>query len=544
MKSFRATNYFLLLALFVVAGCNGNSSQGGKTDDKTTVENDVFVTNESVSEQITTDRYSGKYSFDTDKEEGPVGCVIIYHKADNTISFDLNINMGAPSFNSGELSGEVEIVNGKGLFRNSDYGDCILDFSFADNSVSISHQEGGYNCGFGHNVIVNNTFVMESVDESVKITENLLWKIFLKVPADSMPDYMFTTVQQRRQARIDNQFHVNRYEEAENMLSYDETDENGVRHFLRLAFYPTDDGKKLIVLFHYGGGVDIFSTGADQTYEYDKSTGDLKAIERPIDPYTTEEFFYEQIHTPEQLKIVREAFHEKKPLNYIFINSTGYSMYFAAHEAFEHWDDYEEYSDKMFIFYENHHNNVRRNWNGKRFVKAENYPPDYLIDGNSAGRFKVGGLIAIPYPPDEKFKLERSERIEMREGTSEKIIEYSFIEYRDTLLIIKPAYDNETDNYTDKIGEIIVISEKYKTKDQIGVNSEIDDFIAVYPKNRFWWTYVSDKYVLESENIGDNIQFLLDADDCTITPNTNSDMTFLKRADFKKDSRIKKIRVM
>ena len=538
-------NYIFLLALFIVTGCNSKNNQSGKTENETTVESKTLAANETNDELLTADLYAGRYTFTTNEEEGPVGCVIIYHETGNTISFDLNINMGAPSFNSGELSGEVEIVNGKGLFRNSDFGDCILDFSFADNSVSISPQEGGNNCGFGHNVVVNNTFIREPVDESVKTNENLLWKIFLKVPADSMPDYMFTTVQQRRQARIDNQFHVNRYEDAENMLSYDETDENGVRYFVRLAFYPTDDGKKLIVLFHYGGGVDIFSTNSDQTYEYDITTSDLKVIERPIDPYTAEEFFYEHIYTPKQLKTVREAFYEKKPLNYIDINSSGYSMYFAAHDAFEHWDEYEEYSDMMSEFYEKRDNFVRRDWNGKRFVKAENFPPDYLIDGHSVGRYKIGQQIAYQYTSDDDYrKMVRSERTEIREGTAEKIIEYAIIEFRDTMLILKPSYDYEKEAYTDKIGEIIVISEKYKTKNKIGVNSEIDDFIAAYPNNKFWWTYVSDKYVLESEDIGDNIQFLLDADDCTITPNTNSDMTLLKRADFKKDSQIKKIRVM
>ena len=195
------------------------------------------------------------------------------------------------------------------------------------------------------------------------------------------------------------------------------------------------------------------------------------------------------------------------------------------------------------MFYDNNYNFVRRDWDGKRFVKAESFSPDYLIEGKSVGRFKIGQKITLPYPPDEKYTMVRSERTEMREGAEEKIIEFTIAEYSDTMLIIKPLYDYETNTYTDKTGEIIVVSEKYKTKDKIGVNAEIDEFIKYYPKNKFWWTYVSDMYVLESEDIGDHIQFLLDVDDCTITPNTDSDKTFLKRSDFKKDSKIKMIRV-
>ena len=376
------------------------------------------------------------------------------------------------------------------------------------------------------------------------INEDLLWEIFLKIPVDSMSEYLFTTKEQRQQARVDKVFNTE-YNDADiNVLEYDETNNDGVRNFMRLACYPTDDGKKLIVIFHYGGGVDIYSTPSDQTYEYDIATGSLKAIERPMDPYTADEFFCETILSPGKLKQLQKTYQKEKTLNYVFINKSGYSTYFAAYDAFDEWEEYEEYCDLTRMFYMNGDNFVRRVWNGKRFVKSETYPPDYLIDDKSVGRFKIGELIAFPYPPDEDvYSFERSERTEMREGTEEKVIEYTFIMHNDTMLIIKPLYDNETDSYTDKIGEITVLSEKYKTKDKICVNSGIDDFVTIYPKCNFWWTYISDMYVLDTEHIVGNVQFILDGDDCIITPKTDSDMTILKRNDFKKDAQIKKIRV-
>ena len=376
------------------------------------------------------------------------------------------------------------------------------------------------------------------------IAEDLLWDIFLKIPVDSMSEYLFTTKEQRLRARADKVFNTEYHDTDINVLEYDHTNNDGVRNFMRLACYPMDNEKKLMVIFHYGGGVDIYITPSDQTYEYDIATGSLTAIERPIDPYTSDEFFCEAILPPGQYKQLLKHFHEKMPLNYVFINKSGYSTYFTAHDAFENWEEYEEYGDLMSIFYRMREIFVRRVWDGKRFVKAETYPPDYLIDGKSVGRFEIGKTIANPYPSEQGvYRFERSERIEMREGTEEKIIEHTFIQYNDTMLIIKPSYDYETGTYTDKIGEITVISEKYKTKDKIGVNTGIDDFIAINPKYKFWWTYVSDRYVLESEFVSGSVQFILDEDDCIITPKTDSDMTILKRNDFKKDARIKKIRV-
>ena len=242
--------------------------------------------------------------------------------------------------------------------------------SMVDNDAGISSPEGG------------SPFVYTG------ISEELLWDVFLKIPEDSIPDNMYTTVQQRLQARSDSVFRIG-HEDDDNVLEYDVTDINGVRNFMRLACYPTDDGKKIIVIYHRGGGVDIFRTSSDQTYEYDIATGSLNAIERPLDPYTADEFFCEPICSPGQLRQVREGFHKKKPLNYVYIDRGGYSMYLASYAVFDDWDDYEEYRDLMSMFYENGDIFVRRDWNGKRFVKAESFPPDYLIDDKSVGRFKI-----------------------------------------------------------------------------------------------------------------------------------------------------------
>jgi len=543
MKLINITKSVLLLILFIAVGCTGNQkkSQASNSENETNAE-------------FPNAQYAGEYEFLISKPGDPFGIVYIYCQEGDTISFYLNVCMGAPTYNTGELSGALEIADDKGVFKSSEFGDCILEFVFADNSVKISQQEGGYECGFGKGVSVNNTFVRKRDEISSfpagKISEEMLWEIFMKIPEDDIPEYWpwpIKTDRQRRLTKINKHLKI-QHEKYDNHLRYDETNRDGVRNFMGLSGYPTDDEKKIIVLFYIGGGVDIFSTPFKQTYEYDIATGELNAIECPIDPYTEDEFFDESFLTSKHLQQLRASFsspNKDEYINYVGIDRDGFNVYFATYDAFDDWDEYVEHADVVRTFYDYDNDCVRREWNGKRFVKTERKTPDFLIIDKSAGRFKIGEQISNPYQSDDNvdYKMERTERTETREGTEEKIIEYAFSRYSDTMLIIKPMYDYTTDAYTDKTGEIIILSEKYKTKDMIGINSTIDDFIKIYPDYRLWWTYVSDMYVLESETAGENIQFLLDADDCIITPNTDSDITILSRDDFKKDTQIKKIRI-
>jgi len=148
MKSISITTSFFILFLFITIGSKGNQ----KNSQEETQKQQIDLSSEDNG------KYAGEYIFNSEKEE-TFGKVSIHSKTGNTISFELYIEMRG---NSGEISGEVEIVNGKGVFKSTDDGDCILEFAFTDNSVKISHGEGGYDCGFGMNVYVNHTFIKKS----------------------------------------------------------------------------------------------------------------------------------------------------------------------------------------------------------------------------------------------------------------------------------------------------------------------------------------------------------------------------------------------
>jgi len=109
---------------------------------------------------------------------------------------------------------------------------------------------------------------------------------------------------------------------------------------------------------------------------------------------------------------------------------------------------------------------------------------------------------------------------------------------------IETAFDFDSKESSDIIGEITILSDKYKTAEGIGVNSTIQDFITAYPDYTVWYTYISGMYVIETKQL--EVQFLLDGDDYIgkeIEIEIESDIIFLKSADFKKDAKIKSVRI-
>ena len=266
----------------------------------------------------------------------------------------------------------MEITDGKGLFKNDENGECILEFVFTNNSVKISHGEGGFQCGFGMNVWVDNTFVRKSDDvpelAEIIINEDFLWDIFLKIPEENVHDDLFVTKREREQARTDKLFNVGNGK-SDNHLSYDSFNEEGVRNSMGIACYPTDDGKKIIVFFYTGGGVDIYTTPFTQTYEYDIATDVLKLSENLIDTFTEDDFFDKTILSPEQLKKLQTSYRsqeKKELLHYIEMNKSGFEVYFMALFAFnDDWNEYNEYRELV-----KESETLKYNWNGKRFVKV------------------------------------------------------------------------------------------------------------------------------------------------------------------------------
>ena len=106
--------------------------------------------------------YAGTYVYGTHPEGGPKGTLKIYPTSPTTLIFHLNLNRGAPSYNSGELVGEIKIAsNREGDFtikKDSDLINCSLHFWFQNDTVFIRTNDKADHCGYGFGVYSNGDY--------------------------------------------------------------------------------------------------------------------------------------------------------------------------------------------------------------------------------------------------------------------------------------------------------------------------------------------------------------------------------------------------
>ncbi len=166
----------------------------------------------------------------------------------------------------------------------------------------------------------------------------------------------------------------------------------------------------------------------------------------------------------------------------------------------------------------------------------------YLIKNNGVDIFLIGQK--IPTQADG-YSITKSIETRIEEGEEFEILVYTVAANGQKMLNIEPfAYDVGNES-ADTIGNIFILSDKFKTAENIGLYSTIEEFTAAYPDFTIWYSYVSDRYVIEAGQPFHGIQFILDGNDYIHEggPEFESDMTILKPADFKKDSKIKEIRI-
>ena len=177
------------------------------------------------------------------------------------------------------------------------------------------------------------------------------------------------------------------------------------------------------------------------------------------------------------------------------------------------------------------------------FIKkstSANVSPDCLITQNSVGEFKIGQQITLPYKSNT-YKIERDEYEENFEGEDYILVDYRVFENGKEVLTMRPSYDSNIGGYSNKIFEFSVLSEKFKTKEGIGVNSTIEDFVKCYPNYKIWLDYMGTTYAIQRENT-DYILFLIDTVDFISDHEINFDESVkLKPSDFKKGTKIQRI---
>ncbi|WP_418981942.1 hypothetical protein [Alistipes sp.] len=165
----------------------------------------------------------------------------------------------------------------------------------------------------------------------------------------------------------------------------------------------------------------------------------------------------------------------------------------------------------------------------------------YTIKTGGAGIFSIGQ----PIPAQaEGYTITKGIETRWEEGEEFDIPIYTISEKGERLLNLEPFYDDKAGQYSEIIGDIYILSEKFRTTEGIGLESTLEAFTAAYPDFKIWYSYVSDIYVIETDRL-DNIQFLLDGHDFLQEggPDFDSDRTILQPSEFKKGSKIKAIRI-
>lgn len=164
MKNKHKLSFYALVIFFAIYSCDKKTSEAEITQTETTeTETTETIDTPTVETELATS-IAGTYSFGGDGEKGPGGSVLIYPVNENSALFLLDINRGAPSYNSGQLFGEMKIEDNIGTYVDPDLN-CLLKFEFSANQLIVSYGEGQNDCGFGNGVYANNTY--SHTDKSV-----------------------------------------------------------------------------------------------------------------------------------------------------------------------------------------------------------------------------------------------------------------------------------------------------------------------------------------------------------------------------------------
>ncbi len=164
----------------------------------------------------------------------------------------------------------------------------------------------------------------------------------------------------------------------------------------------------------------------------------------------------------------------------------------------------------------------------------------YLIRNNGVDIFLIG--LDMPTQADGYSITKRIETRE-EEGEEFKMLVYTVSENGQEMLNIEKYIQGESAS-SDRIDNIYLLSNKFKTAKNIGLHSTIEDFTAAYPNFTIWFSYISGWYVIDTEHFV-GIQFFLDGNDFIEEggPKFESDRTILKPSEFKKGSKITGIRI-
>ena len=92
---------------------------------------------------------------------GESGAWLHTEKLGTNIQFNLELNRGAPSYNSGVISGEFLIEHHLGFYQPRELPKCTLIFAFVGDTVEIKQLGSDSDCGFGFGVMASHVLTLK-----------------------------------------------------------------------------------------------------------------------------------------------------------------------------------------------------------------------------------------------------------------------------------------------------------------------------------------------------------------------------------------------
>ncbi|CAA6811444.1 MAG: Unknown protein [uncultured Aureispira sp.] len=170
----RITNFCLILTTFLLVACNSGSTETETpvtTPDSSTTSTTDSSTLKTAATDLLSEKATGTYIFGDLEGTSGGGYLIIEQQADDSLKFELNLNIGAPNYSSGSLTGMLKLEDNVAVFKTTEYSKeepCAITFTFnKDKTILIKQNEGSsFSCGFGNRVFANGLYTKQK-DEAV-----------------------------------------------------------------------------------------------------------------------------------------------------------------------------------------------------------------------------------------------------------------------------------------------------------------------------------------------------------------------------------------
>lgn len=164
-----------------------------------------------------------------------------------------------------------------------------------------------------------------------------------------------------------------------------------------------------------------------------------------------------------------------------------------------------------------------------------------VISSKNVGLFTIGS--EVPTLPSELKIRQYVEQEESEGELGDELTHNVIFNQLEDLLELVMDHQMDGEHHEDKnIQEMFVLSNYYETAKGISVGSTITEFQEAYPDANIWYTYIEERYVMETDELKD-VQFFLDGADCTISPKGSSDQEVIDIMSFNGGGKIQKIRV-